>query len=108
MVASGPAASVSCHWSNSVNTIVNVLLEMEHEEMELNFHVGDALVALGHDTLGTSETAHDPPQARVLLERNLSHGAASLHRKQLRKATILLLCMCAAGSTTRKFRVKDL
>ncbi|KAI9913982.1 hypothetical protein PsorP6_005020 [Peronosclerospora sorghi] len=100
MVARGPAASVSCHWSNNVNTIGNVLLEMEHEEMELNFHVGDALVALGHDALGTSETAHNPPQARVLLERVLSRGDASRHRKQRRKATILLLCMCAAGLTT--------
>ncbi|KAI9905392.1 hypothetical protein PsorP6_014444 [Peronosclerospora sorghi] len=100
MVASGPAASVSCHWSNSVNTIVNVLLEMEHEEMELNFHVGDALVALGRDALGTSETAHNPPQDRVLLERVLSRGDDSRHLKQRRKATILLLCMCAVGLTT--------
>ncbi|KAI9914447.1 hypothetical protein PsorP6_007588 [Peronosclerospora sorghi] len=72
MVASGPAASVSCHWSNSVNTIVNVILEMEHEEMELNFMSGRSSLLL--DTM-RSERA----KRRTIHPRPLSFWSAFCH-----------------------------
>ncbi|ETP30980.1 hypothetical protein F442_20117 [Phytophthora nicotianae P10297] len=90
----------------ALEEVLNALLSLGNEEdTELQFDVGEGLVALGtHDvseeftTDRQTKYAHFAEnRAAVVFERVLADYAGSRQPKVRRNATIWLLCMCAAG-----------
>ncbi|CAH0519754.1 unnamed protein product [Peronospora belbahrii] len=100
---------ISTELSSGVEDAVNVLMNLRMEsDTELQFIVGEALVALGTHESGESfamdsTTKYDTftaNRAATIFERVLANYAGSRQVEQRRNATVWLLCMCAAGLTT--------
>ncbi|CAI5719504.1 unnamed protein product [Hyaloperonospora brassicae] len=94
---------------SGVRDALDALFDLDVEtDVELQFHVGEALVALGtHDVEEDFAVGHQAKCAVVaanravaIFERVVADYAESRQPKKRRIAAVWLLCMCAAGLTT--------
>ncbi|KAG1689071.1 hypothetical protein DVH05_002840 [Phytophthora capsici] len=106
-VVSGlPGTGINPEISSSLQDILDSLFELGGKnDADLQFAVGEALVALGtHDVeeeftedRKTKYSAFIENRAAFIFERVLADYAGSRQPKVRRSATIWLLCICAAG-----------
>ncbi|KAG3147289.1 hypothetical protein PI126_g12929 [Phytophthora idaei] len=101
-----PGIATSSEVSTGLEEALDALLDVGNEtDTELQFDVGEVLVALGtHDATeefaAHRKTKYDnfaENRAAMIFERVLADYAGSRQPKVRRNATIWLLCMCAAG-----------
>ncbi|CAI5730262.1 unnamed protein product [Peronospora destructor] len=102
---SGLPGVISKDLSSGVEDALNALLGLQVEnDTEMQFKVGEALVALGTHESEEGFAVHrdifSSNRAAAIFERVLPDYAGSRQLKQRRNATVWLLCMCAAGLST--------
>ncbi|KAE9036666.1 hypothetical protein PR003_g14633 [Phytophthora rubi] len=103
-----PGTGTPIEVSNGLEKALEALLNLGDQiDAELQFDVGEVLVALGsHDAeelfsvdRNTKYNMFTENRAAAIFERVLGDYAGSRQPKHRRNATIWLLCMCAAGLT---------
>uniref|UniRef100_A0AAV1TBE7 Proteasome adapter and scaffold protein ECM29 HEAT-repeat domain-containing protein n=1 Tax=Peronospora matthiolae TaxID=2874970 RepID=A0AAV1TBE7_9STRA len=108
-VVSGLPGMMSADLSSGVEAVLDALFDLDVEtDVELQFDVGEVLVALGtHDFEETfavdRQAKYDvfaANRAATIFERVVNEHAESRQPKKRRIAAVWLLCMCAAGLTT--------
>ncbi|GMF65160.1 unnamed protein product [Phytophthora lilii] len=104
-----PGPNLPLNLSRGLEEILDAVLDLgDQTDAELQFAVGEVLVALGTHAFdekiaidcNTKYNSFSENRAAAIFERVLADHAGSRQPKVRRSSTIWLLCMCAAGLAT--------